>query len=129
MSIQNNSIQVTPSAAAGVQQSKLSSVDSASNPANSEDLDGFTAVFASYIETEPAATEQQMEENLGQLLNQLLPGATVDDGNTLPQADKTAMWQALMLLQPAEEVISNPSSQQIQTMGLLDRQHKPVLNP
>lgn len=124
----SESIQVTPSASAGVQQSKLSSLDSANNPAASDDLVGFTAVFASYAETEPSATEQQMDENLTELLNELLPQNMLEDGNSLPQTDDAAMWQALMLLQPAENVISNSSAQQMQTMGLLDGQRKPVLN-
>ena len=125
----SNSIQVTPSATAGVQQSKLSSVDSANNSPNSNDLDGFTAVFASYVETEPAVTDQQIDENLSHLLNQLLPQTMAEDGNTLPQADEANMWQALMLLQPVEQGLSNASGHQIQTMGLLDGQRKPVLNP
>jgi len=129
MSIQSNPIQLTPSATAGAQKSSLSAVDSAKNPANSEGLDGFTAVFASYVETEPTATDQQMDENLTQLLNQLLPQAAGEDGNTLPQADEAAMWQALMLLQPAEEVMSNTSGQQLQSIGLLEGQRKPVLSP
>jgi hypothetical protein len=126
--IQSNPIQVSPSAN-GVQQSRLSSVDDANNPTNSEDLDGFTAVFASYVETEPAATEQQMDENLAHLLNQLLPQAAAEEGNTLPQADDAMMWQALMLIQPAEQGVTNTPAQQLQTMGLLDGQRKPVLNP
>lgn len=129
MSIQNNSIQVTPSASAGVQQSSLSSADSANSPAKSEDSSGFTAIFASYVETDPTATEQQMDQNLAELLNQLLPQAVAEDGKTLPQADKTMMWQALMLLQPAEEAISNTPGQQLQSIGLLDGQRKPVLTP
>lgn len=129
MSIQSNPIQVTPSASAGGQQSSLSSVDSANNTANSEDLDNFTAVFASYVETEPTATDQQVDENLAELLSQLLPQAAAEDGNSLPQADEATMWQALMLLQPAEEAMSNTAGQQMQTVGLLDGQRKPVLNP
>lgn len=121
-------LQVTPSATtAGAQQSKLSSLDSANNPASRDDLNGFTAVFASYVETEPGETGQQMDENLTELLSELLPQARLEDGNSLPQADDSAMWQALMMIQPAENTLSNPSSQQIQTIGLLDGQRKPAL--
>ena len=124
----STSIQATPSAAAGVQQSKLSTADSAKNPANSDGLDGFTAVFASYVETDPKASAQQVDENLTELLAQLLPQATADDGNTLPQADEAAMWQALMLIQPAEQTLTNTPTQQVQALGLLDGQRKPVLS-
>lgn len=124
----SESIQVTPSANAGVQQSKLSSLDSAKNPGASDDTEGFTAVFAGYIESEPSATEQQMGENLTELLSELLPQNMLDDGNSLPQADDAAMWQALMLMQPAENALSNAAANQIQSMSLLDGQRKPTFN-
>lgn len=124
----SESIQVTPSANAGVQQSKLSPLSSAGNSAPGEDTEGFTAVFASYIETEPGAIEQQMNKNLTQLLSELLPQNVPEDGNSLPQADDAAMWQALMLIQPAENALSNSSAQQIQNIGLLNGQSRPVLN-
>ena len=124
----SESIQVTPSANAGVQQSKLSSLDSANNPGASDDTGGFTAVFAGYIESEPSATEQQMDENLTELLSELLPQNMPDDGNSLPQADDAAMWQALMLMQPAENALSNAAANQIQNMSLLDGQRKPTFN-
>lgn len=124
----SESIQVTPSANAGVQQSKLSAPGTGNNPASTDDFDGFTAVFASYVETEPSATEQQMEENLSELLSELLPQTMLEDGKTLPQADDATMWQVMLMLQPAENVLSNSMSPQIQSMDLLDSQRKPVLS-
>ena len=123
----SESIQVTPSANAGVQQSKLSSTDKGNNPASTDDLDGFTAVYAGYVETEPSATEQEMDENLSELLSELLPQNMLEDGKILPQADDATMWQAMLMLQPAENVLSNSMSPQIQSMDLLDSQRKPVL--
>ncbi|MCW8901577.1 MAG: flagellar hook-length control protein FliK [Gammaproteobacteria bacterium] len=125
----SESMQVTPSATAGAQQSKLSSLNSTSNSAPGEDTEGFTAVFASYIETEPGVTEQQMNENLTQLLSELLPQNMPEDGNSLPQADDAAMWQALMLLQPAENTLSNSASNQLQSISLLDGQRRSALSP
>lgn len=123
----SESIQVTPSASAGVQQSKLSATDTGNNPASTDEVEGFTAVFASYVETEPGATEQQMDENLSELLSELLPQTMLEDGKTLPQADDAMMWQAMLMLQPAENALSNSMSPQVQSMDLLDSHRKPVL--
>lgn len=125
----SESIQVTSSAgASGVQQSKLSSQGSNNNPESSDDTAGFTAVFASYVESEPTVTEQQIDENLTALLAELLPQDMLADGNSLPQGDNTTMWQALMLLQPSEMAITNSTSNQLQGIGLLDGQRKPDFN-
>lgn len=68
----SESIQITPSANAGAQQSKLSPLDSANNADSTDDPAGFTAVFASYVESDPDTTEQQMDQNLAELFNELL---------------------------------------------------------
>jgi len=125
----SDSIQFTPSATTATAQSKLSSSESAANPGASEDSAGFTAVFSSYAEAEPTVTEQQIDENLTDLLNQLLPHEVLADGNSLPAQDDAVMWQALMLLQPTENIPANSTSQQMQGINLLDGQRKPVLNP
>jgi len=124
----SDSIQFTPPANTGTAQSKLSSSESAANPATSEEPAGFTAVFASYTDAEPAVTEQQIDENLTGMLNQLLPQETLMDGNSLPAQDDAVMWQALMLLQADENVLTNSSSNLPQSIGLFDSQRKPVLN-
>jgi len=124
----SDSIQFTPSTTTAAAQSKLSSSESAANPAASEDPAGFIAVFASYAEDEPVVTEQQIDENLTDLLSQLLPQEVLADGNSLPAQDDAVMWPALMLLQPADNVITNSSSNQLQSIGLFDNQRKPVLN-
>jgi flagellar hook-length control protein FliK len=124
----SESIQITPSANAGVQQSKHSPLDSANNPESTDDSAGFTAVFASYVESETDASEQQAGQNLAELLNELLPQETLVDGNTLPEQDQAAMWQALMLLQPADSAISNSAANSMQSMNLLDNPRKPMLN-
>ena len=124
----SESIQITPSASAGAQQSKLSSLDSANNPDSKDDSAGFTAVFASYVESEPDATEQQMDQNLAELLNELLPQEELVDGNLLPEQDQAAMWQALMLIQPAQNAVSNSTASSMQSFSLLDNPRKPMLN-
>ena len=124
----SESIQITPSASAGAQQSKLSTVDSANNADSSNDRAGFTAVFAGYVEAEPDVTEQQIDQNLTKLLNELLPQETLVDGNSLPEQDQAAMWQALMLIQPAENAISNSTASSMQSISLLDNPRKPMLN-
>ncbi len=124
----SESIQITPSASAGVQQSKLSPLDSANNPESTDDSAGFTAVFASYVESETDASEQTVEQNLAQLLNDILPQDALVDGNPLPEQEQIAMWQALMLIQPAENTISNSTASSMQSISLLDNSRKPMLN-
>ncbi len=122
-------IHVTQSANAGAAQSKLSSPESGNNPASTDDTEGFTAVFASYVESDPATTEQRQDEDLAELLTKLLPQEMIEDGNSLPEQDNAVMWQALMLLQPAENVMTDSASKQMPSISLLDSQQKPVLNP
>ena len=129
----SESMQVLPSAGAGASQSKVSSVINGDSIGSTEDPEGFNAVFASYVETEPAVVEQQVDENLTALLNQLLPQDPQLDGNTLPAEEQAAMWQALMLLQPAENAINTSTSTStfnpLQGSSLLEGQRKPVLSP
>jgi flagellar hook-length control protein FliK len=122
----SESIQITPSASAGAQQSKLSALESGNNPESTDDSTGFTAVFASYVESETDAAEQQLDENVTELLNELLPQEMLADGNSLPEGEKAAMWQALLLLQPAENVMNNSTASQMQNISLLDGQRKSV---
>lgn len=129
----SESIQITPSASAGAQPSKLSSLEAGNNPESTDDSAGFTAVFASYIESEPDAAEQQMVENLDDLISELLPQEMLQDGNMLPQDENMAMWQALMLVQPAENIttatVASSTPNSMQSIGLFNNQNKPVLNP
>lgn len=125
----SESMQVLPSANAGVPQSKLSSVGSGDNTGATEDSSAFTAVLAGYVETESDAAEQQVDENLSALLNQLMPQEAQIEGNSLPEDEKAALMQALLLLQPAERQITNLPSTQGQGISLLDGQRKPVLTP
>lgn len=118
----SESMQVLPSAGAGASQSKVSSVGNGGNTDSTEDSTGFNAVFASYVETEPGAAEQQVDENLAALLNQLMPQDTQLEGNTLPAEEQAAMWQSLMLLQPAESAINNSTG-----ISLLEGQGKATL--
>ena len=125
----SESMQVLSSAGAGASQSKISSGVNGDSTGSTEDPTGFNAVFASYVETEPAVVEQQVDENLAALLNQLMPQDTQLDGNTLPAEEQAAMWQALMLLQPAENAINNSTSNLPQAMNLLEGQRKSTLPP
>ena len=125
----SESMQVLPSAGAGASQSKIPAVGNGDNTGSTEDPTGFNAVFASYVETEPAVVDQQVDENLTELLNQLMPQDTQLDGNTLPAEEQAVMWQALMLLQPAENAINNSTANPLQGTSLLEGQRKPVLSP
>jgi len=122
----SESIQLTPSASAGSSQSKLSSLESVNNPDSGDDSAGFTAVFASYTESEPDTVEQKVDEDLSELLSQLLPQEMVEDGNALPEQDKAVLWQAMFALQPSENIVQLAVPQ---TISLLDTQRKPVINP
>lgn len=125
----SDSIQLMPSASAGAPQSKVSSLDTSENAASSDDVTGFTAVFASYVDPEASVTEQQIDENLTELLAALLPQDLLEAGNTLPEAEKAAMLQAFMQLQPAENMKPNTGMvAQLQGINLMDAQRKPVMN-
>ncbi|MCK4711220.1 MAG: hypothetical protein KAU21_21595, partial [Gammaproteobacteria bacterium] len=123
-----DSILVTPGANSASQQTKLTPLDTTDNTGTSDNLDGFTAVLASYSESYPEASGQNMDENLTELLSHLLPQNMLEDGNSLPQEDQTVMWQTVMMFQPAENVTTNVQSNQAQTLGLFDNSRKPVIN-
>ena len=134
----SDSMQVLSSANAGVTQSKFSTPGNAENTASVDDPAGFNAVFASYIETDPDAVEQQVDENLAELLNQLMPQELQVDGNSLPENEKIAILQALFAVQPAEITVAkqpaeimaaNLPTAQLQNISLMDRQRKPDMNP
>lgn len=124
----SHSIQTTASASAGIQQSKLSSLESADNPVSNDDSGGFTAVLASAA-SETDTAEQQLNEKSSKSLNELLPKEYLVDGNSLPADEQSAMWQALMLLQPLENSIVNSASPQLQSINLLDSKGKPAIDP
>ena len=125
----SESIQVTPSNTAGAHQSKISSLDSGNNPESADDSSGFTTVFAGYIEAESDATEQQMDENLVEVLSEVLPEEMLNNGNMLPEDESVSMWQALLMIQPDENILGNTSSNSAQSIGLLDNSRKAMLNP
>lgn len=131
----SESIQVMPSASSGAQQSKPSTLAAGSNPASTDDPSGFTAVFASYIESEPTTSDQHLDQNMAELLSKMLPqdmlpqDMMLNDGNMLPEDDTVAMWQALMMLQPAETLSINMPAASSQSISLLDSSRKPVFNP
>lgn len=117
----SESIQAAPSASTGTQRSTMTSVDSSTNAESSDDSAGFTALFASYSELEADVSKQQIDENLNALLSELLPQDALKDGNSLPQDDNVAMWQAFLLLDPVETAM--PS---IQSLGVLDSQSRVI---
>ena len=125
----SESIQISPSASAGTQQSKFSSNESANNLESNDDSAGFTAVFASYSESDNESIEQQTDENLTELISELLPQELLQDGNALPQQDQAAMLQALFVLKPMENVAQNLTAPQSQAISLLDGQRKSSLPP
>lgn len=125
----SESIQVMQSASSAAQQSKPSTPESGNNAESSDDPSGFTAVFASYVDSEPAATDQQIDQSMAELFSEMMPQEMLTDGNMLPEDDTVAMWQALMLLQPAEAVASNAPNVSTQSISLLDSPRRSVLNP
>ena len=118
----SNSIQVSSSASTGVQKLNTSSLESTDNPASNDDSTGFTAVLAS-------AESEAVEQNLDGSTSETLPNEYIVDGNSLPAEDNMAMWQALLLLQPAENSTKNSSLPQLQGINVLDNKAKPVINP
>ena len=122
----SNSIQVSPSASAGVQQSKHSSVESTDNSASSEDSGDFIAALAS-AESENESVEQQLSDNSSDLLNTVIYKEPLSDGNSLPAEEQTALWQALFLLQqPTEHVMTKSAMPEQQSFDLLSAQRKPI---
>ena len=123
----NNSINASPSANAGVQQSKTSSLESANGVDSSDESSGFTAAMAS-VESETDSAEQQLGENSSESIEDIVVQGQYIDGNSLPAEEQMAMWQAIMLIQPAESEVTQSFSPQLQSMDLLNAQRKPVLN-
>jgi len=125
----NGSVQITPSASAGTQQSKFSSLETGSKPESMDEPSEFTAVFAGYTESDSNATEQQIDQNLTALLSELLPEDILKDGNMLPEDKNVAMWQAIMTFQPAENLLPSTSSTPTQSISLLTNSRQQILNP
>jgi len=128
----SDSLQLMPSASAGANATKtnVSTAASGENTPSGDDVSGFTAVFASYVEPETAASEQQIDQHLTELLAAILPQDMLDAGNTLPEAEKAAIWQAFMQLQPSESLDLNTATvAQLQGNNVLDSQRKPIMNP
>lgn len=124
----SESIQVTPSNTAGAHQSKFSSLETGNNPEYTDDSSEFTTVIASYIESEPDATEQKMDENLVEVISEVLPEDMLNHGNMLPEDESVSMWQALLMIQPDEKALANTTSSAAQNIGLFDNFRKPMLN-
>lgn len=125
----NNSIQASsPSANAGVQQSKTSSLESANGTSSNDESDDFSAALAS-VESETGGAGQQLSDNSSEPTEELAIQEQFVDGNTLPAEEQMAMWQALMLMQPVDVEVSQTVTPQLQSMDLLNSQRKPILNP
>ena len=131
----SNPIQASPSAAAGIQQSKLSSTESADNSASSDDSTDFIALLAS-AESEADLAEQVLVENFFETIadsspiDESTPIEYLVDGNSLPADEQAALWQAMLLVQPIENVSKNSTLPQLQNISLLEGKSQPVLmNP
>lgn len=118
----NNSIQVSSSASADVQKLNTSSLESSDNAASNDDSTGFSLALAS-------AESETGEQNLDGSTSDTVSEEYIVDGNSLPAEDNTAMWQALLLLQPAESSTKNSSLPQLQGVNILDNKAKPVIKP
>ena len=124
----NSSIQVSTSANAAAPKSNTTSLESSSNQGSNEENSGFTEALAS-VESEQDGPEQTVTANAQDETASLDSNDYSVDGKTLPADDEAALWQALLLLQPAETAITNTAQAKFQTMDLLDSQRKPVLLP
>ena len=132
----SNPIQASPPpAAAGIKQSKLSSMESVENPASSDDSTDFMALLAS-AESEVDLAEPVLAENLFEtiddsiLLGDSTPMEYRLDGNSLPAEEQAALWQAMLLVQPTENVSKNSTLPQLQSVSLFESKSQPVLmNP
>jgi flagellar hook-length control protein FliK len=121
----SDSIQMTAAAAITAPPQSKSSAGNVSNTDSEDDSTAFNAVFSGYVASDAEATEKKMAENMADLFNPSLPQELLVSGNTLPEEDTPQSWQALMLLQPADNAISN--STQFKATDLLE-QRKPVLS-
>lgn len=148
--IQSNAIQASSSVNSGVQSSKNSPSGSKESLELTDGTANFTSALASVgLDSEPE--DQFLPESLSGPLTGLLPDSLANsnllDGNDLP-ADETALWQALMLIQPDKlekqqpillqaSILMQPekndaafsSSPVLQNIDLLDSKNKDVLNP
>lgn len=128
----SESIQIAAAAAAATNpQSGSSAVGKGADVASTGDPSGFNALFTSYVEAEPATTEQQINQNMTGLFSSELPQELTVAGNPLPEVDTAAAWQTLMQVQPEGKTLSNAVN--LKTDLLLDQQRKPLqastLNP
>lgn len=148
--IQSNAIQASSSVNSGVQSSKSSPSGSKESLELTDGTANFTSALASVgLDSEP--DNQLLPENLLDPLTDKQPDSLANgnllDGNDLP-ADETALWQALMLIQPDKlekqqpillqaSILMQPeknglaysSTPELQNIALLDSKNKDVLNP
>lgn len=125
----SDSIPISPTVGSSASSTKISPADSGSSTPENADIKGFTAVLAGYTSTEPDVAEHQVDENIAELMQQLLPGEAVLDGNSLPQADDAVMWQAVLLMQPEVANTTNNPVTTLQHDALLNGHRRSVLNP
>ena len=126
----SESMQVTPPVSAGAPKAKVSPLESTNTPVSNEESGSFNEVLANYSELENDTAEQSSDDTLIEM-DEVLPQEMLENGNDLPQQDKTIMWQALFLLQPDKAVSSTPITtipSQLQNLSLLDGQRKLTSN-
>jgi len=121
----SESIQIAAAAAVATSpQSGSSASGQSTGVASADDPSGFNAMFASYVEAEPAMTEQHINQNMTGLFNTELPQDLIATGNPLPEEDTAAAWQALMQIQPDDKTL--PNTVNLKTDALLEQQRKPL---
>lgn len=148
--IQSNAIQAPSSGNSGVQSSKNSPSGSKESLELTDGMVNFTSALAK-VGLDSEANDNFLHENLLAPLTDQVPAPIANDdlldGNNLP-ADETALWQALMLIQPDKiekqqpillqaSILMQPeknaaaysSTPQLQNIDLLDSKNKDVLNP
>lgn len=127
----SESMQVTPQSSVGASQSKLSSMGTGNNSSSSEETASFDDALTNYSEAESDVTAQKAGNTVTDL-DESVPQVLPENGNTLPLDENAALWQALLLLQPAENSVTNSTSPnlttaQMQSAGLLEGHRQPAL--
>lgn len=135
----SNLTHVSSAVSAAAQKANPSAKGADSLQNASDEPSEFNSMYENYVESEqkqssasPESAEQKIKTTTSSLENENLPQQGLEAGKALPAEDTAAMWQALMMLQPAEAALNNTvvnSTQQAQTGLLLDQHKKSAQQP
>ena len=135
----SNLSHVSSAVSAAAQKANPSAKGADSLQNASDEPSEFNSMYENYVESEQKqssasseSAEQKINNPAAALESDNLPQQGLEAGNALPAEDTAAMWQALMMLQPAEAGLNNSvvnssamnSNPQLQAGLLLDQQKK-----